>query len=571
MAIADNNQDKNWMVSYIHDGGYNEYELTFDLTDNINFYVQDLDGDIIDVTFSLTADSTKFIVPDNTYPNGSLIVAERSTNVENIYEPQERRPIKALDIKDALEVIQAQIAELKGAFDIYGIQFQRGNGEAIEASEEADRADKLVIFDMEGKAVITSELTYTQFEERTATNEDLRDETKRYRDEAEGFRNESEGFRNSADAANSSAESFRDETELLRDQTQAIVDNFDINDFDHNDLSGVQGGGVNDKQHITTSEAAEVAELPNRVNQDVRDTATPTFKNVVIDDAVADNQAVTLKQLNAIDNSSRRKYVEAIESTPPIDPFLGSRYIVDVIGTGAWANNANDIAEWNGTSWTFETPEVGWVVYVYIDESDVLWDGGQWEYRAVVTADHNDLSGLQGGTANDRQHLTTTQVTQIATNTTNIATNTANIATNTTNIATNTASIAANVTAIAELPEFKITLTSSDDQIALGSICTLNATGDAILASATDIAGGELYLSLDNAAIGEDFELVKIGIISVTPGTYVINSPVYLSEIVGEFTTTAPTTSLSYVKIIGHVIADNKIQFDPGPTFIELL
>jgi hypothetical protein len=47
----------------------------------------------------------------------------------------------------------------------------------------------------------------------------------------------------------------------------------------------------------------------------------------------------------------------------------------------------------------------------------------------IPTRNHNDLQTIQGGSATDRQHLTTAQVTAIATNTSDIATNTSDIAT----------------------------------------------------------------------------------------------------------------------------------------------
>jgi hypothetical protein len=46
----------------------------------------------------------------------------------------------------------------------------------------------------------------------------------------------------------------------------------------------------------------------------------------------------------------------------------------------------------------------------------------------IPTRNHNDLQTIQGGSATDRQHLTTAQVTAIATNTSDIATIKAEIA-----------------------------------------------------------------------------------------------------------------------------------------------
>jgi Protein of unknown function (DUF2793) len=43
-------------------------------------------------------------------------------------------------------------------------------------------------------------------------------------------------------------------------------------------------------------------------------------------------------------------------TTPPTSPATGARYIVATSPTGAWAGQTNNIAQWNGSSWTFTTP-----------------------------------------------------------------------------------------------------------------------------------------------------------------------------------------------------------------------
>lgn len=48
--------------------------------------------------------------------------------------------------------------------------------------------------------------------------------------------------------------------------------------------------------------------------------------------------------------------------TPPGSPSVGDRYIVGPNATGAWVGQSNTIATWNGSAWTFETPQFGWIV-----------------------------------------------------------------------------------------------------------------------------------------------------------------------------------------------------------------
>lgn len=58
--------------------------------------------------------------------------------------------------------------------------------------------------------------------------------------------------------------------------------------------------------------------------------------------------------------------------TPPGTPSTGDRYLINGTGTGAWAGQDFDIAEWNGSSWDFTTPTTGSYVSVD-DETDGLY------------------------------------------------------------------------------------------------------------------------------------------------------------------------------------------------------
>jgi hypothetical protein len=61
-----------------------------------------------------------------------------------------------------------------------------------------------------------------------------------------------------------------------------------------------------------------------------------------------------------------------------------------------------------------------------ISFTDLNFTGGN--LTEIPTRNHNDLQTIQGGSTTDRQHLTTAQVTAIATNTSDIATIKAEIA-----------------------------------------------------------------------------------------------------------------------------------------------
>jgi hypothetical protein len=99
---------------------------------------------------------------------------------------------------------------------------------------------------------------------------------------------------------------------------------------------------------------------------------------------------------SALNGRVWREPVIDLLNTPPGSPSTGDRYIVSPIGTGDWAGQDNNIAEWSGSVWAFETPEEGWTVwadnpnkqYSY-DEDSTQWIGG-----AGGVSDHGALTGL---------------------------------------------------------------------------------------------------------------------------------------------------------------------------------
>ena len=47
-------------------------------------------------------------------------------------------------------------------------------------------------------------------------------------------------------------------------------------------------------------------------------------------------------------------------------------------------------------------------------------------------------------------------------------------------------------------------------------------------------------------------------------------APLYVSTTAGAFTTTAPSGSGDYVRVVGYVIDSNTIYFNPGTTWVEV-
>lgn len=150
--------DSAWYNVYEHIGGIQNYSFTFNVNDGeVDYFVTyPGDADIYPVDYPYT-DSTKtaFTVDGNT-PAGSIIVAQRVSEKEQSYNPEERNRIISQDIASGLDDLQAQITENFGAFDVYGVRFEDGTLTSVDPSKKIERAGKLLAFDLNGEYVITS-------------------------------------------------------------------------------------------------------------------------------------------------------------------------------------------------------------------------------------------------------------------------------------------------------------------------------------------------------------------------------------------------------------------------------
>jgi hypothetical protein len=91
---------------------------------------------------------------------------------------------------------------------------------------------------------------------------------------------------------------------------------------------------------------------------------------------------------------------------------LGNRYIASETG-GGWTEDY--IYEWNGSSWTEIIPDEG--TATWIEDEDVLkvYNGTDW-VTFGSNIDHNNLSGLQGGTGGEYYHLSSSDFADLVTN-----------------------------------------------------------------------------------------------------------------------------------------------------------
>lgn len=84
--------------------------------------------------------------------------------------------------------------------------------------------------------------------------------------------------------------------------------------------------------------------------------------------------------------------------TPPASPTTGDRYIIAAgTATGAWLSKNTQIAEWNGSSWDFYVPSIGWTCYVDDEQKMYSWNGTAWVRTGGALQTINAGNGLTGG------------------------------------------------------------------------------------------------------------------------------------------------------------------------------
>ena len=78
------------------------------------------------------------------------------------------------------------------------------------------------------------------------------------------------------------------------------------------------------------------------------------------------------------------------QATPPATPVVAQRYIVSAGAQGDWTGQEDMLAFYDGNSWAFYTPQIGWQAYVLDEDIQTLWDGAQW--RLPTSTPETDLS-----------------------------------------------------------------------------------------------------------------------------------------------------------------------------------
>lgn len=110
--------------------------------------------------------------------------------------------------------------------------------------------------------------------------------------------------------------------------------------------------------------------------------------------------------------------------------------------------------------------------------------------------------------------------------------------------------------------------------LSFGHLCCLASSGKWVKADASDVAtaGGVLLGMCVLAAAGDGDPTVMMlrGNIRADAAfpTFTVGATVYISETAGAIVATAPTTTDSVTRVIGHAITADSIDFDPSPDWL---
>jgi hypothetical protein len=157
------------------------------------------------------------------------------------------------------------------------------------------------------------------------------------------------------------------------------------------ELSSGQVSRISDGTNTVTAAQAQTHisdATKHRLINDVGTAATDLWSAQKI------NNAIELAKHNIEPQASVKDQNLA---TPPGSPVLADRYIVAVSPTGAWIGHTNHIAEWDGTTWQFYVPAVGWNLFVDDELKLYGWSGAAWVRTGGALQTVTAGAGLTGG------------------------------------------------------------------------------------------------------------------------------------------------------------------------------
>jgi hypothetical protein len=132
--------------------------------------------------------------------------------------------------------------------------------------------------------------------------------------------------------------------------------------------------------HSVTAEQTGAVDLIS--DQTVTGTKTfTTIPNLPDQDPTEPNQAVRLQYVDTFVHMSalwKLPVKSATTTVPPVTATIGDRYLVPASSTGAWATKKDLIANWSGTTWTYDATTTGNAVLSSDSRKAYYYNGTAW-------------------------------------------------------------------------------------------------------------------------------------------------------------------------------------------------
>ena len=107
----------------------------------------------------------------------------------------------------------------------------------------------------------------------------------------------------------------------------------------------------------------------------IRFDAPARFKNVTLLSQVRS----MLDQIGIFEKARPNYEVQSLgANAPPGAPVTGDLYVVGPAPTGAWAGQANNLAQWTGSAWLITAPQRGATVVSAATGKTYIWSGSAW-------------------------------------------------------------------------------------------------------------------------------------------------------------------------------------------------
>jgi hypothetical protein len=121
---------------------------------------------------------------------------------------------------------------------------------------------------------------------------------------------------------------------------------------------------------------------------------TPNLALPYIMAAQAQKHVTHNEAIRALDALVQLTVLDRDLSAPPGGPADGARFIVAASPTGAWADQAGNIAAWQDGAWQFYVPSHGWLAWVTDEDALLSFDGADWVTAVTGGGESVPLLGI---------------------------------------------------------------------------------------------------------------------------------------------------------------------------------